>query len=193
MVECVTRTVTSPSPRSTSCIGVHAARQLAAGTAQKNRVVAAHLQSSANTNKLVSQRNTYLGHEANAIRRMHRAASDAIVLLIRRQRWRAAEAAAGRRGTPGVSRPPERRGPHVESQAASVPRDAKNISLGRNFAANLRFLLRRGFECFPTPQSSRQHKVAALLEATMELVVRLNVLAALLSFGFIAAIVFGVV
>jgi hypothetical protein len=30
-------------------------------------------------------------------------------------------------------------------------------------------------------------------EATMELVVRLNVLAALLSFGFIAAIVFGVV
>jgi hypothetical protein len=33
----------------------------------------------------------------------------------------------------------------------------------------------------------------AYLEATMELVVRLNVLAALLSFGFIAAIVFGVV
>jgi hypothetical protein len=32
-----------------------------------------------------------------------------------------------------------------------------------------------------------------LWEATMELVVRLNVLAALLSFGFIAAIVFGVI
>jgi hypothetical protein len=31
------------------------------------------------------------------------------------------------------------------------------------------------------------------LEATMELMVRLNVLAALLSFGLIAAIVFGVV
>jgi hypothetical protein len=46
---------------------------------------------------------------------------------------------------------------------------------------------------FPVPQTSCQHKAAAYLEATMELVVRLNVLAALLSFGFIAAIVFGVV
>jgi len=31
------------------------------------------------------------------------------------------------------------------------------------------------------------------MEATMELTMRLNVLAALLSFGFIAAIVFGVI
>jgi hypothetical protein len=34
---------------------------------------------------------------------------------------------------------------------------------------------------------------AAAQEATMELTMRLNVLAALLSFGFIAAIVFGIV
>jgi hypothetical protein len=46
---------------------------------------------------------------------------------------------------------------------------------------------------FPVPQTSCHHKAAAYSEATMELVVRLNVLAALLSFGFIAAIVFGVV
>jgi hypothetical protein len=43
------------------------------------------------------------------------------------------------------------------------------------------------------PQIELPQKAAAYLEATMELVVRLNVLAALLSFGFIAAIVFGVV
>jgi hypothetical protein len=34
---------------------------------------------------------------------------------------------------------------------------------------------------------------ATVMEATMELSMRLNVLAALLSFGFIAAIVFGIV
>jgi hypothetical protein len=34
---------------------------------------------------------------------------------------------------------------------------------------------------------------AAVMEATMELTMRLNVLAAVLSFGFIAAIVFGMV
>ncbi len=46
--------------------------------------------------------------------------------------------------------------------------------------------------------SPRRNRAASIRwpyipEATMELVVRLNVLAALLSFGFIAAIVFGVV
>jgi len=47
---------------------------------------------------------------------------------------------------------------------------------------------------FVGAQSSRRDKVAVTSETTtMELMVRLNVLAALLSFGLIAAIVVGVV
>jgi hypothetical protein len=42
-----------------------------------------------------------------------------------------------------------------------------------------------------TPRSPR--RLVRLKEATMELSMRLNVLAALLSFGFIAAIVIGMV
>jgi hypothetical protein len=43
------------------------------------------------------------------------------------------------------------------------------------------------------PQIELPKRRPHIWEATMELVVRLNVLAALLSFGFIAAIVFGVI
>jgi hypothetical protein len=43
------------------------------------------------------------------------------------------------------------------------------------------------------PCRSESPTKATKKEATMELAMRLNVLAALLSFGFIAAIVFGVV
>jgi hypothetical protein len=46
----------------------------------------------------------------------------------------------------------------------------------------------------PPVRTERESPVkAAVMEATMELTMRLNVLAALLSFGFIAAIVFGMV
>jgi hypothetical protein len=82
------------------------------------------------------------------------------VLLVHRQRLRQSRSIGGRRGTPGVSQPPEHSRSGPLQGGALVPRDAKNNSLGRNFVANLRFLLRRGFECFPTPQSSCQHKAA---------------------------------
>ena len=45
----------------------------------------------------------------------------------------------------------------------------------------------------PIPCRSESPTKVTEKEATMELAMRLNVLAALLSFGFIAAIVFGVI
>ena len=48
--------------------------------------------------------------------------------------------------------------------------------------------------CIPPVRTEHEQPAkAAVKEATMELTMRLNVLAAVLSFGFIAAIVFGMV
>jgi hypothetical protein len=73
-----------------------------------------------------------------------------------------------------------------------VPAPQENISLGKRLRGHIRFELRHGGGV-SRAAIELPDKAAAHLEATMPLATRLNVLAALLSFGFIAAIVLGIV
>ena len=124
---------------------------------------------------------------------MVRAASDVILLANRSQQWRVAKGPTCRRGTRGVSLPPEWRNRNADGASPKFPAPQKIIHLAETSQPTYGFCF--GVDLSVSPRRNRAASIRRphKLEATMELVVRLNVLAALLSFGFIAAIVFGVV
>jgi len=84
--------------------------------------------------------------------------------------------------TRGVARTHSRAFLH-SMQTRTVPSSAKKILLGREPRRHLRFV----------HVGNRAAIIIDLKEETMERLARLNVLAALFSFGLIAAIVFGIV
>ena len=124
---------------------------------------------------------------------MGHAESDAIVLANRSQQWRVGRGVAGRQGTPCVSRPPEWRDQNRSEEVRWFPATQKIIRLAETSQPPYGLCFGVALSVSPRRKRAASIRWPHILEATMELVVRLNVLAALLSFGFIAAIVFGVV